>query len=116
MSLGLLKAGILHYQGLKKEARASLQTYLHHTKDPWYLSIGEYLLGKKTIEALKTEAGKSPENLITAYAPLGFWAEGSGDSKTAIKRYKEALESFLDNWLEYDFAKERLKRLKKATS
>jgi S1-C subfamily serine protease/predicted DNA-binding protein len=113
MSLGLLKAGILHFQGLDEEARTSLEAYVRRTRDPWYLTISEYLLGKQTEDSLKKRAGESPENLVTAYAPLGFWAEGSGDKKKAIKHYKEALESFLDSWLEYDFAKERLKRLKK---
>lgn len=113
MSLGLLRAGILHYQGLDEQARESLEAYVRQTRDPWYLSISEHLLGKQTEEALKKEAGKSPENLITASTSLGFWAEGSGDKKKAVKYYREALESFLDTWLEYDFAKERLKRLRK---
>jgi S1-C subfamily serine protease len=113
MSLGLLKAGILHYQGHEDEARASLEAFVRQTRDPWYLAISEYLLGKQTLEALTKGAGKSPENLISAYTPLGFWAEGSGDKKRAIKNYKLALESYLDSWIEYDFAKERLKKLKK---
>ena len=113
MSLGLLKAGILHYQGHEDEARASLEAFVHQTRDPWYLAISEYLLGKQTLDALMKGAGKSPQNLISAYTPLGFWAEGSGDKERAIKRYKLALESYLDSWIEYDFAKERLKKLKK---
>ncbi len=113
MSLGLLKAGILHYQGQEDEARASLEAFVRQTRDPWYLAISEYLLGKQTLDALIKGAGKSPENLISAYTPLGFWAEGSGDKKRAIKHYKLALESYLDSWIEYDFAIERLKKLKK---
>jgi hypothetical protein len=113
MSLGLLKAGILHYQGHEDEARASLEAFVRQTRDPWYLAISEYLLGKQTLDALMKGAGKSPENLISAYTPLGFWAEGSGDKKRAIKHYKLALESYLDSWIEYDFARERLKKLKK---
>jgi lipoprotein NlpI len=103
----------LHYQGHEDEARASLEAFVRQTRDPWYLAISEYLLGKQTLEALTKGAGKSPENLISAYTPLGFWAEGSGDKKRAIKNYKLALESYLDSWIEYDFAKERLKKLKK---
>ncbi len=113
MSLGLLKAGILHYQGQEDDARASLEAFVRQTRDPWYLAISEYLLGKQTLDALIKGAGKSPENLISAYTPLGFWAEGSGDKKRAIKHYKLALESYLDSWIEYDFAIERLKKLKK---
>lgn len=113
MSVGLLKAGIQYYQGLEEESRAALKAFVRGTTDPWYLTIGEYLLGKQTEDALKKQAGESPENLVTAYAHLGFWAEGSGDKERAIKHYKEALGSFLDSWLEYNFAKERLTRLRK---
>jgi tetratricopeptide (TPR) repeat protein len=113
MSLGLLESGILQYQGLMEEARANLNEYSRRTIDPWYLTISEYLQGKKTEEALKIQAGESPEHLLTGYTVLGFWAEGSGNKKEAIKHYKEALASFLDNWPEYLFAKERFMRLKK---
>jgi S1-C subfamily serine protease len=113
MSLGLLEPGILRYQGLTEEARANLNEYSRRTIDPWYLTISEYLQGKKTEETLKIQAGESPEHLVTGHTFLGFWAEGSGNKKEAIKHYKEALASFLDNWPEYLFARERFIRLKK---
>jgi serine/threonine protein kinase len=112
MSGGLLKAGILHYQGHEEKARAWLESWVREIRDPWYVTIGEYLLGKSTEASLKAQAGESPENLVTAYAPLGFWAEGSKDSPRALRYYREALGSFLDDWLEYDFAKGRLKKLR----
>jgi S1-C subfamily serine protease len=112
MGLGLMEAGILHYQGQEVEAQANLEAFLRHTRDPWYQTISEYLLGKQSEDFLKKQAGESPENLITASTALGFWSEGSGDKNKAIKHYKEALGTFLDTWLEYDFAKERIKRLK----
>jgi S1-C subfamily serine protease len=112
MSLGILEAGILHKQGLKDEARASLEAFANQIMDPWYLTICDYLLGNQTEKSLLEQAGESPENLITAQTALGLWAEGSGDKQEAIKHYREALGSFLDTWLEYDFAKERLKLLR----
>ena len=112
MSLELLEAGILHYQGNNVEAQAGLEAFLRFTRDPWYQSICEYLLGKKTEDFLKKQAGESPENLITVSTALGFWFEGSGNKNKAIRYYNEALGTFLDTWREYDFAKERLKRLK----
>ena len=112
MSLGLLEAGILHKQGLEDEARASLEAFANQIMDPWYLTICDYLLGNQTEKSLLEQAGESPENLITAQTALGLWAEGSGDKQKAIKHYREALGSFLDTWLEYDFAKERLKLLR----
>jgi hypothetical protein len=64
--------------------------------------------------SLKNKAGETPEKLLTAYTFMGFWDEGSGHPENALKHYKEALESFLNDWLEYDFARERIKKLKKA--
>jgi S1-C subfamily serine protease len=112
MSLGILEAGILNQQGLADETRASLEAFVGRTMDPWYLTISDYLLGKQTERSLLEQAGESPENLLTAHSAVGLWAEGSGDKQKAIKHYREALGSFLDTWLEYDFSKERLKRLK----
>jgi S1-C subfamily serine protease len=112
MSLGILEAGILHHQGLADQTQTSLREFVSRTMDPWYLTISDYLLGKQTEKSLIEQAGGSPENLITAHTALGLWSEGSGDKQKAIKHYREALGSFLDTWLEYDFSKERLKRLK----
>jgi tetratricopeptide (TPR) repeat protein len=112
MSLELLRAGILHYQGNDAEAQAGLEAFIRMTRDPWYQTIGEVLLGKQTEDFLKNQGGGSPENLITVSTALGFWSEGSGEKDKAIKYYNEALGTFLDTWQEYDFAKARLKRLK----
>ena len=80
---------------------------------PFYgRGMSEVLLGKRTVESLKKEAAKSPEYLLVFHAALGFWAEGSGDKEKALGHYKEALESFMDTWLEFDFAIERIKRLR----
>jgi S1-C subfamily serine protease len=113
MTIGLLEAGIINYQGFSERARESLEAYAQRTRDPWHLTISDYLLGKQAADVLKKQAGESPENLITSNTHLGFWAEGNRDQSKAIKYYKEALESFLDTWLEYDFVQERLKKLKK---
>ena len=58
-------------------------------------------------------AGESPENLLTWHAALGFWAEGSGETNKAMKHYREALGTYMDNLIEYDFARERIKRLRR---
>jgi tetratricopeptide (TPR) repeat protein len=112
LSVGLLEPGILHYQGLNEKTQPALEAFAKRTWDPWYLDISEFLQGKQTEDSLKEKAGQNPENLLTAHTTLGFWAEGSGDKKKAIKHYKVALESFLDTWLEYDFAKDRMNKSK----
>lgn len=115
LSMGLLEAEILHHMGHQEEARSTLEAYGRKTRDPWYRAVSECLLGKRTKESLKKEGGNSPENLITLHTALGFWAEGSGDRDKAIEHYKEALESFLDTWIEFEFARERIKSLRQAS-
>ena len=115
MGIGLLRACILNYEGKNQQARDSLAEYEGRIRDPWFLTISEYLQGKQTEKALKGMAGESPERLITAYTIMGFWDEGAGEPNKAARHYKEAMGSFLDDWLEYDFARERIKRLKKHT-
>ena len=114
MSLGLLEAGILHFQGHEAEAHASLADYGRRTRDPWFFAIGEHLMGRQTEEEIRKQAGEVPENVITAYTAMGLWAEGSKDKTKALRFYQETLGSFLDDWLEYDFARERIKRLRQS--
>jgi S1-C subfamily serine protease len=115
MSLGLLEAGILHYQGLEAEAGTSLADYVRRTRDPWFLTIAEHLTGRRTKEDIRKQAGDLPENVITAFTAMGFWAEGSKDKTRALRFYQETLGSFLNDWLEYDFARERIKRLRQSS-
>ncbi len=114
LRVGLLEGGIFHHMGSQEEARTTLEAYGRRTKDPWYRFLSECLLGENTLDSLKKEAGESPEKLITAHTALGFWAEGSGEKERAIEHYKVALESFMDTWLEFDFARERIKSLRRA--
>jgi S1-C subfamily serine protease len=115
MSLGLLAAGVLRHQGREAESRAQLSEYSRSTRDPWFVSVAEYLLGQQAEEALRTQAGESPEQAISGFTAAGFWAEGAKDKKTALRFYRDALASFLDNWVEYDFVRERIKRLKRSS-
>ena len=112
MSLGLLEAGILHFQGHEAEAQAVLADFARRTRDPWFLAIGEHLMGRQTEEEIRKQAGEVPENAITAFTAMGFWAEGSRDKTKALRFYQETLGSFLEDWLEYDFVRERIKRLR----
>ena len=113
LSVGLLEAEVLHNMGRKEEAKASLECYYRRTKDPWHLAISEYLYGKQIEQSLSEKAGESPENLVAWHTALGFWAEGSGDKKKAINHYKEVLGTYMDTMIEYDFAKERIKSLRR---
>lgn len=114
MSLGLLEAGILRRLGREGEARARLVDFLARTRDPFFDAVAETLLGRKPEEALRAEAGEVPEQVLVACTAAGFWAEGAGDRKAAGRLYRDAIGSFLDTWVEYEFALERIRRLKRA--
>jgi len=112
LSVGLLEPEILHRMGHKEEALISLEAFGRRTRDPWYRAVSESLLGKRTEDSLKMEAEKSPEDLVVFHTALGFWDEGSGDKEKALQNYKKAMESFMDTWIEFDFARERIKSLR----
>jgi hypothetical protein len=112
MSLGLFEAAILNLQGSKVEAASILESYEGTVRDPFFASVCDYLRGRVDAEALKEEAGERPEDLLIANTFMGLWAEGAGDKEDAVVHYKEALGSYLDHWLEYDLARERIKRLR----
>lgn len=112
LGMGLLEACVLNCQGKYQEAQKVIEDYGDRIRNPWFLDIHDYLLGKQTEKSLKEKAGETPEKLVTAYTFMGFWAEGSGKPDKALKHYREALVSFLDDWPEYDFAQERIKKLR----
>ena len=112
LSIGLLEPCILNKIGRKDEAIERLKVFSGQIKNQWYIHIARYLLGEETEQSIVTRAGESPEYLITAHYTLGFWAEGAKDTKKALKHYKEALGSYMDDWLEYEFTMERIKKLK----
>ena len=94
------------------EVQASLDEYYRMIKDPWYRSICTTLQGKTPENDLLNQANNQPELLLTAHTALAFWAEGKKDYKKALFHYKEALGSYLNDWWEYEFAKERIGILK----
>ena len=114
MGLGLLEAGILRHQGEEAAAGARLAAYARETRDPWFLAVCDYLSGRLSEDQLRQQAGDSPESVLTGFTAAGFWAEGVKDRKNAMRFYREALGSFLDNWIEYEFVRERVKRLKRS--
>jgi S1-C subfamily serine protease len=115
LQVGLLKAEVLYNLGRKEAAVAELETFLHNTKDGWYRSIAECLLDQEKEKSLAQKAGESPEYLLTGHIALAFWAEGNGNKDKAIDHYREALGSYMDDMIEYVFAVERIKKLRKSS-
>jgi tetratricopeptide (TPR) repeat protein len=113
LSVGLLEAELLRLLDQQDDALEKLKAYVRVMRDPWYRAVAESLLGKRSDESLKQEAGTNPETFLVLSTAWGLWAEGSGDKEKAIEYYKEALESLVDDRLEFEFSKERIKSLRR---
>jgi hypothetical protein len=115
LSVGLLEPGILHRQGETAQARERLTAYRDAVMDPWYRSLSGCLLDPALQAHVAAKAGESPETLLTGHTALGLWSEGSGDPAGAVKHYREALGSYMDHRIEYDFARARMRRLRQTS-
>ncbi len=112
LSMELLEAQILFASDREADATTRLKRIIQRVEDPWYKEIARCLNGEIAEKTLIEKAGACPEYLVTAHMALGFRAEGSGQRESALKHYKEALGSYMDDWFEYEFAMERIRRLK----
>ena len=115
LSARLLEAELFLLLGKPEAADQKLNEFLTQTRDEWYRTLAEALSGKIDDEELTQKWGQAPEYLLIGSAAKGLWAEGKGDKEAALKYYRIALESFLDTWLEYELALERLKALRRRT-
>jgi hypothetical protein len=98
--------------GKVEEARAKLEALATHVESVWFQGIGDCLLGNRSEKDLMDRAGENPEYLLTAYTALGFWSEANGSKKKALNYYREALSSYMDEWRLYEFAWERIKKIR----
>jgi len=108
----LFEPAILCKLGEKEQARRRLQAFQKGISDSWYRLLSRCLLDPVLQPTFTARAGESPENLLTGHTAIGFWAESQENSSDAIKHYREALGSYIDHRIEYDFAEARLKRLR----
>ena len=72
---------------------------------------------KDYYEVLGVQRGANQDEIRKAFRSLArqFHPDVAKDKKTALRFYRDALASFLDNWVEYDFVRERIKRLKRSS-
>ena len=115
LSLGLLEPEILKMQGQATLAREALAAYHDRIPDPWYRSLAASLIEPRRQEAIVERTEEHPAYLLTGNAALGLWAEGHDDVAGAIRHYREALGSYMDDRIEYDFALARVKHLRQAS-
>jgi len=113
LSLGLLAAQIPAMTGHTAQADDALEAYFGATRTPWFQQVTACLLGRFPEEKLASAAAESPEHLLTAHTALGLKAESRGDWDAAIRHYREALGSHEDTRVEYHFALERLKTVRR---
>jgi tetratricopeptide (TPR) repeat protein len=112
LNLLLWEPLILQYMGKTKEARKKLEAVVAQVKSTWFQGIGDCLLGNRSEKELADRAGENPEYVLTAYTALGFWAEATGTKKKALNYYREALSTYMDEWRLYEFAWERIKKIR----
>jgi hypothetical protein len=113
LSLGLLESEILQMLGWPARARISLTAFHDGVPDPWYRSLSASLLEPARQAAVTDRAEEHPACLLTAHTALGLWSEGRDDVPGAIRHYREALGSYMDRRIEYDFAMARVKHLRR---
>jgi hypothetical protein len=107
LGLQLLKATVLQHDDREEDNRAYLAEFCAATTTAWYRQICEALLQQRSEEDLIEKAGAIPEKVLTAHTALGFQAEAEGDFEGALAHYREALGSYLDNWIEFELARQR---------
>ncbi len=112
LSMGVLEPQLLLMLGHKKAAKTRFNAFIKTTNDVWYRQIARCLTGDLAEKILIKKAEASPEYLVTAHMALGLKAESNHDPDKALKHYKEALGSYMDDWLEYEFCLKRIKKLK----
>lgn len=108
----VLVGGILQQMNKKDDAREHLIEIRRVTDTRWYQQICDTLLDNQSAADLIDGAGNVPEKILTAYTALGFNAEATGNNGLAIQYYREALGSYLDNWTEYELARQRFLKLR----
>ena len=107
LGLQLLRATVLQHDAREEDSRAYLAQFCAATTTAWYRQICEALLQQRSEEDLIEKAGAIPEKVLTAHTALGFQAEAEGDFEGALAHYREALGSYLDNWIEFELARQR---------
>ena len=115
LSLGLLEPEILKMQGQTTRAREALAAYHDRIPDPWYRSLAASLIEPHRQGDIVDRAEEHPAYLLTGNTVLGLWAEGHDNIPGAIRHYREALGSYMDYRIEYDFALARVKHLRQAS-
>lgn len=112
LGVGLLKGIIPHMMGNRAKAIEELTRFQDTVSNPWYQDISQCLVSRLNEKTLLARAENNPENLLTAHAALGLWAEGSGNRDSAMEHYREALGSYLDHRVEYDLALGRIMQIR----
>jgi S1-C subfamily serine protease len=114
LAAGLMRAQMRAASGDVVLGTEALRTYALHTADPWYRDVARCLLGEIPAEQLARLSEENPPLKLTFRTAMGIQMEQRGEKEKAIQHYSEALESYLDDWLEFAFARARIVLLRGA--
>jgi tetratricopeptide (TPR) repeat protein len=108
LAAGLMRAQMRAASGDTAPGTEALRAYAQHTADPWYRNVARCLLGDIPAQQLASLSEENPPLKLTFQTALGIQMEQQGEPEKAIEHYSEALESYLDDWMEFAFARARI--------
>jgi tetratricopeptide (TPR) repeat protein len=108
LAAGLLRAQITYWRAGERPGNEALRSFAQKTSDPWYRNLALCLLGEVPVEQLIRQSEDEPPEKVTLQLALGIQMEQKGEKERGIQHYSEALESYLDNWMEFEYARARI--------
>lgn len=111
LGIGLMRVQLLRLAGNKAESEEAMRSFLIATKDPWYRVLARVVSGSSTEHEAAQQASDDPAKQVTLHTALGLMLEARGDIEAAAENYRQALDSGLSDWYEYNLAKARIERL-----
>jgi hypothetical protein len=112
LTLGWLEPVLVAQTGHVDAAEPLLEAYVEKTRNPWHADVARCLLGRLAEEDLFRNAGNRPELLISGHTALGLWKEVQKEPEAALRHYKEALSTYLDDWPHFFFSLARMQQLR----
>jgi len=108
LAAGLMRAQMKAAAGDAAAGSEALHAYARNTADPWYRDVARCLLGEISEQQLVRLSEENPPLKLTFQTAMGLQMELQGEPEKAMQHYSEALESYLDDWLEFELARARI--------
>ena len=108
LRIRLLHSQLLSLKGERNKSLAALQKLRDSVTDKWYRDMASMLLGELTVKSLEERARKNPHYQLTLYTALGLKSEAEDNNTAAIRYYRHALDSSLEDCPEYELSRFRI--------